>query len=1075
MKRFIVRLISPCLALPHALALFVIAVLALPGCQPSTPPTNDFATWQIAGGNADGNKYSSLAQIDTSNVQQLRVAWIYHTRDLDTAAHSQIQCNPIIVNGTLYATSPQLKLVALDAATGQLKWSYSPYDSITEDMKAHFNLNNNRGVTYWTDHQGDERIFYTAGPYLQAIDAKTGRLIDSFGTKGKIDLHDGLGEEAAKLFVTATSPASIYKDILIAGTRVSEAMDAAPGHIRGFDVRTGKMKWIFHTIPQPGEPGYETWQDANAWKHTGGANNWMGLTIDRQRGIAYVPIGSASMDFYGGKRIGADLYADCLLALDATTGKLLWHFQYIHHDTWDWDPSSAPVLLTVTHQGQKIDAVAQTTKTGFVFLFNRETGKPLFPIVETPVDTVSELAGERLWPTQPIPQMPRPFVRQSFTEKDINPYLSPEEFAEVKQRLLGYHGGKMFTPQSKEGTVIFPGFDGGGEWGGPAVDPSTGLLYVNANQMAWILHILDIKDKATHKETLGTAGSRLFMQNCMSCHGANRKGGGNYPSLLDVNKKYDKRQFIDFINAGRRMMPAFQHLKQQEKEAIASFVLNEKKEQAQPYIEQLSASDSFRMAPYNISGYHKFLSKSGLPAIAPPWGTLNAIDLNCGDLKWTLPLGEEADLKAKGIPPTGTENYGGPVVTAGGLLFIAATKDGMFRAFNKRDGKLLWETKLPAPGFATPATYEVNGKQYVVIACGGGKLNTESGDVYIAFALPPTPQPAPVSVIFDTDIGPDYDDVGAITLLHAFADSGRARILATMASNKYEGIAAILNLFNTYFHRPDVPIGVPRGPAVDQRDFQHWTDSLLAKYPHTIHHNSEVPDAVELYRKILARQPDHSVVIITVGFLTNLSNLLQSGPDKYADLNGEELVRRKVSQLVSMAGAFPKGKEFNVHRDADASRYVTSHWPAPVIYSGFEIGKKIKCGLPIIANEAIQNSPVKDVFRICIPLAAEDSAGRSSWDETAVLVGVTGYQPYYTIHQGRMQVDTDGSNTWIEGATETNPAAQTTPATGTNPAAQTNPATQASPATQAYLVEARPFAEVQDLINTLIMHQPSAK
>lgn len=711
---------------------FFLTVLS--GCHHSTTFSTSFATWETAGGNADGNKYSTLAQIDTSNVQKLQVAWTYHTNDMDTASHSQIQCNPIIVQGVLYGTTPQLKLFALDAATGQMKWTYSPFDK--GDKSLDLTQSSNRGVTYWTDHNGDERIFYAAGPYLRAIDAKTGKLIDTFGTHGKVNLHDGLGEEAAKLSVIATSPASIYKDILITGTRVSEAMDAAPGHIRAYDVRTGKIKWIFHTIPQPGEPGYETWEDPNAWKHTGGANSWMGMTIDQQRGIAYIPIGSASMDFYGGKRTGADLYADCLLALDAATGKLRWHFQYIHHDTWDWDPSSAPVLLTVTHDGQKIDAVAQTTKTGFVFLFNRETGKPLFPIVETPVDTVSELKGERLWPTQPVPQMPRPFVRQSFTAKDINPYLSPEEFAEVKQRLSGYHSGKMFTPQSKEGTVIFPGFDGGGEWGGPAADPSTSVLYVNANQMAWILHILDVKSKSSDKETRGMAGSRLFMQNCMSCHGANRKGGGNYPSLLDVPKKYDERRFISFISAGRGMMPAFDHLRQQEKEAIASFVLDLKKQQGKPYIEQLSASDSFRQSPYNIDGYNKFLSKTGHPAIAPPWGTLNAIDLNSGLLKWTLPLGEEADLAAKGYPQTGTENYGGPVVTAGGLLFIAATKDGKFRAFNKRDGKLLWETRLPAPGFATPATYEVDGRQYVVIACGGGKLKTPSGDGYVAFALP---------------------------------------------------------------------------------------------------------------------------------------------------------------------------------------------------------------------------------------------------------------------------------------------------------------------------------------------------
>ena len=709
-----------------------LTVLAFSCRQPET----GFHDWRVAGGNATGNKYSDLHQIDTGNVNRLKVAWTFHTGDMDTAAHSQIQCNPIIIGGVLYATSPMLKLEAVDAATGKLKWAFSPYDTITEDKKGHFNLNNNRGVAYWTDGKDDERIFYTAGPYLHAINARTGQLIAGFGDHGRVDLHEGLGEVAKNLFVTATSAPSIYKDLLITGTRVSEAMDAAPGHIRAFDVRTGKLRWIFHTIPQPGEPGYETWKNPDAYQYTGGANNWMGLTIDQERGIAYLPIGSASMDFYGGKRPGNDLYADCLLALDAATGKHLWHFQYIHHDTWDWDPSSAPVLLTVTHAGRKIDAVAQTTKTGFVFLFDRVDGHPLFPVVETPQDTVSELVGERLSPTQPIPQLPKPFVRQSFTEKDINPYLSPDEMADVKQRLASYHTGHLFIPQSRAGTVIFPGFDGGAEWGGPAVDPGSATLFVNANQMAWILQMWNVDNKPKSRETFGTAGQRLFMQNCMACHGADRKGSGNYPSLLAVGNKYDQPSFIRFISAGRRMMPAFDHLQQQEKEAIAAFVLDLKKDQPKPYVETLSREDSFRQLPYNISGYNKFLSKSGLPAIAPPWGTLNAIDLNSGELKWTTVLGEDSVFKSKGVKGTGTENYGGPVVTAGGLLFIAATKDGMFRAFNKETGKLLWETKLPAAGFATPATYEIDGKQFVVIACGGGKLNTASGDSYVAFALP---------------------------------------------------------------------------------------------------------------------------------------------------------------------------------------------------------------------------------------------------------------------------------------------------------------------------------------------------
>src|SRR5688500_4346260 len=512
----------------------------------------EYSSWEIVGGNPLGNKYSALSQIDTSNVQQLTVAWEYHAGDVDTAAHSQIQCNPIIINGTLYGTSPKLKLFALDAATGKEKWAFVPFDSIQGDKRGHFNLNNNRGVAFWSDGKNDQRIFYTAGPFMYAVDANTGKLIESFGNKGKIDLHDGLGEAFKDLFITHTSAPSVYKDLLLTGTRVSEAMDAAPGHIRAYDVRTGKQKWIFHTIPQPGEPGHETWEDPDAWKFTGGGNNWMGMTIDHDRGIAFIPTGSASMDFYGGKRKGSNLYTDCLLALDANTGRRIWHFQYIHHNTWDWDPSSYPVLVTVNHEGKKVDAVVQTTKTGFVFLFDRETGKPLFPVVETPVDTVTQLKGEKLWPTQPIPQKPAPFVRQTFTEKDVNPYLPSTAIQKIKEQLKKIHTGKLFTPQSKDGTIIFPGFDGGAEWGGPGVDPTTGILYVNANEMPWILEMWDA-DESEQLENYGQAGLRLYKQHCMSCHGSNRKGGGTYPSLLDISKKYTPESLIEFVNAGRRM------------------------------------------------------------------------------------------------------------------------------------------------------------------------------------------------------------------------------------------------------------------------------------------------------------------------------------------------------------------------------------------------------------------------------------------------------------------------------------------------------------------------------------------
>lgn len=712
---------------------FLIASLVWVACKNNKDDVS-YNGWDRATGNSNGNKYSSLTEIDTGNVNKLQVAWEFHTGDMDTAAHSQIQCNPIIVDGIMYFTSPMLKVFAVDAATGKQKWVYSPYDTITEDRNGHFNLNNNRGVTYWTDGKDDKRIFYTAGPFLQCIDANTGKLITSFGTKGKVDLHDGLEMDGVKdLFVTETSPPSVYKDLLIAGTRVSEGMDAAPGDIRAYNVKTGKIAWQFHTIPHPGEAGYNTWEDPNAYKYTGGGNNWMGMTIDQQRGIAYIPIGSAAMDFYGGKRRGSNLFTDCMLALDAATGKQKWHFQFLHHDTWDYDPSSAPVLLTVNHDGKKIDAVAQTTKTGFVFLFDRDNGNPLFPVVETPMDTVTDLIGEKLWPTQPIPQKPLPQVRQKLTAADVNPYLSKTEYDSVVKLLNNVHTGRMFTPQSKAGTIIFPGFDGGAEYGGPAVDPETGILYSNCNQMAWILQMFDI-DPAEHQENFAQAGPRLYRANCMACHGPERKGSGNYPSIVDINKKLNKDQFISFINTGRRMMPAFQYLPEIDKEAIASFVLDLKNEQTRKYTSKLTAIDSFRILPYEISGYNKFYTRTGAPGLSPPWGVLNAINLNTGDYVWKDVLGEN---QFPGAPAnTGCENYGGLVVTKGGLLFIGATKDGMFRAFNKKTGKLLWQTKLPAAAFATPATYEVNGKQYVVIACGGGKLGTKSGDSYVAFALP---------------------------------------------------------------------------------------------------------------------------------------------------------------------------------------------------------------------------------------------------------------------------------------------------------------------------------------------------
>ena len=717
---------------------FSLVVIVAASCK--APVKESYKNWEVYGGTKDAMHYSSLTEVDTNNVSQLLVAWTYHTGDADTASHSQIQCNPIVIDGILYALTPKMKMFAVDAATGKQIWVFDPKTYIAVDTNEQKRLsmqftNTGRGVTYWTDGKDDKRVFYTAGPYLICINAVTGNAVNTFGNNGRIDLHDGLGRDVKDRYITSNTPGVIYKDLLILGTRVAEDATAAPGHLRAYNVVTGKQEWIFHTIPQPGEFGYDSYEDKNAWQHLGSANNWAGMSVDEQRGIVFVPTGSVAADFYGGKRLGDDLFANCVLALDAATGKRIWHFQTVHHDVWDRDLPAIPVLATITKDGKKIDAVVQTTKSGFIFLFDRKTGKPIYPVEEKPVPTQSELLGEKLSSTQPFTTLPKPFVRQVLNEDDLNNLIPDSSYNDIKKRLASYKNGNMFNPPSKEGTVIFPGFDGGAEWGGPAFDPSTGILYVNASEMPWILTMIDVKNDKINNETYLQAGQRLYMQRCVSCHGPERKGGGNYPSLIDVNKKYNAAAFNQLVSNGRKMMPAFNTLSDEEKNAIASFILDMKNIQNKKFIPPPETKDPYLQLPYTNTGYNKFLTKEGYPAVKPPWGTLTAINLNTTQVVWKDTLGDYPELKARGIH-SGTENYGGPVVTAGGLVFIAATSDSKIRAFNKRTGQLLWEADLPASGFATPAVYNVSGKQYLVIACGGGKLKTKSGDAYVAFALP---------------------------------------------------------------------------------------------------------------------------------------------------------------------------------------------------------------------------------------------------------------------------------------------------------------------------------------------------
>lgn len=682
--------------------------------------------WSTYLGDPTSSHYSELKQINRRNVSKLEVAWVYNAGDGRKDNRSQIQCNPIIIDGVLYGTSPQLKLLALDAATGKERWKFDPFAGQSNPQ-----VGVNRGVVFWKDGS-DRRVLFTAGQQLFCINADTGKPIENFGNNGNVDIREGLGRDPKTLFVLANTPGALYRDLLILGSRVSEGPGpSSPGHIRAYNVRTGNLEWTFRTIPFPGESGYETWPP-DAYKYIGGANVWTGMAVDEKRGIVFCPTGSAAFDFWGGDRHGENLYANCLLALDAKTGRRIWHYQLVHHDLWDRDLPAPPNLITVRHRGKKMDAVAQVTKSGHVFVFNRETGEPLFPIEERPVPP-STLQGEFAWPTQPIPEKPAPFSRQLLTE-DLITDLSPKSHATVLERFRKTTSHRLYSPPSTEGTIIYPGFDGGAEWGGAGVDPKRGILYVNGNEMPWILTMVETKPK--EGANLSSA-HQIYNQICAACHGITREGDSAraFPTLVNIGQKLKKPDIVALLKTGKGVMPSFAFLSDSQREALADHLLGDERTVPASEVNPVASQPIFD-SPYTHTGYNRFLDPDGYPAVRPPWGTLNAIDLNSGEYLWRVPLGEFRELTEKGIPVTGTENYGGPVITASGLVFIAATKDEKIRAFDQRDGKILWETSLPAGGYATPSTYSVDGRQYLVIACGGGKMGTKSGDAYVAFALP---------------------------------------------------------------------------------------------------------------------------------------------------------------------------------------------------------------------------------------------------------------------------------------------------------------------------------------------------
>jgi quinoprotein glucose dehydrogenase len=694
-------------------------------CEPTElpdPPKTQSDDWAVYGGDPGHQQYSPLAQVTPENVSQLEQAWTYHSAPgYELPTGSELQVNPLVIDGVLYGISPQSRVFALNAATGQRLWEFDPASQLAGmeagdgESKSALLLSQKRGLTFWHDTQLN-RLFFSVGHVLLCLDAANGKLITGFGDDGAVDLREGLGRPAHTLGVAGNTPGVIFNNLLIMGTRVSEHEAAAPGHIRAYDVMTGKIVWTFHTVPQPGEPGYETWP-RDGWKRFGGVNAWAGMTVDHERGLVFAPLGAPSNDFVGIHRPGANLYGNSLLALDAATGRPHWHYQLVHHDLWDRDLNSAPTLAQVHRDDQLIDAVAQTTKQGYVFVFDRDTGEPLFPIEEREVP-LSPIPGEQAWPTQPIPVAPPPFARQQFGEKDIT-RISPEAHAETLEQFRKLLPAVTYAPFGPEPRIMMPGFDGAATWGGPAFSPHHQVLVINSQDRPSIGQVAQLQGGSS-------PGAMVYNAVCAACHMPDLSGTEDgVPALSGIADRYDTDQVKEIIRNGRGRMVGMP-LPDAAMDMLVDFLMTPPAEPA----------DDSSSGQYAFTGYRRFMDPEGYPAIQPPWGTLTAIDLNRGEFMWQSVLGEHEELTRRGIPKTGTLNYGGPVVTAGGLVFIAGTMDSRIRAFDLETGAELWSAALPAPAYATPAVYGVGGQQYLVVACGGGKLGSPSSDAYLAFRLP---------------------------------------------------------------------------------------------------------------------------------------------------------------------------------------------------------------------------------------------------------------------------------------------------------------------------------------------------
>jgi quinoprotein glucose dehydrogenase len=598
--------------------------------------------WPSWGGDAGGMKYSKLDKINKKNVRTLREAWTFDTGDVSDGkvypTRSAFEATPLVIGDSMYVVSAFGRLFALDPETGEQKWVFDP----KIDRNVRVNLFVNRGAAYWTDGKRKRLFVGDLEGRLHSVDAETGKLDAGFGNGGTLELAPEMTEGVESGAYRLSSPVAVCSDVLIAGGWVSDGNPKGPsGDIRGFDADTGKRLWRFHTVPRPGEYGAETWE-GDSWKNRGGTNAWSILSVDEQRNMAFVPLTSSSYDFYGGDRKGANLFSDSVVALDCKTGKRVWHFQTIHHDLWDYDLASQPSLVTVGRDGKAVPAVAQATKQGFLFVLHRETGKPLFPVEERPV-AKSALAGERAWPTQPFPLKPPPYARQTMAAAEITD-VTPESRAECVEMTQGVEFGRpLYNPMNEKPAVLFPGLNGGANWGGVAFDPSSRVLFVNSMDVGGLFQMVDRGE--------------------------------------DAEIRYRLRSLK----------------------------------------------------------YEFFWDKNMYPCQKPPWGHLTAIDLDSGEFRWRVVLGEFDELAKRGVPKTGAPNLGGPIVTGGGLIFIGATNDGKFRAFDKDNGEELWMTRLPASGMATPVTYlgRRTGKQFVAIAAGGGnKYERKFSGKLVVFSLP---------------------------------------------------------------------------------------------------------------------------------------------------------------------------------------------------------------------------------------------------------------------------------------------------------------------------------------------------